>query len=164
MTDKPIKRNIKVHRVNLGQKAQTTLSHPMMQYEEDQAPGRVMGYKIPSWQRPLVWTDAQRLALIENIWRGVDIGTYTYNRMYNSKHDDVLIDGQQRLDAIQRYIEDQFPVYGYLWSELTDVDRRFFDSFHFSCYITEFNREQQLKDHYNMLNFGGTAHTEDQRA
>jgi hypothetical protein len=35
---------------------------------------------------------------------------------------------------------------------------------HFSAYLTQSEDEAYLRGYYNMMNFGGTAHTEDQRA
>ena len=158
-------RKIMVKPVDLGSYLITTISTPMYEYEKENAPGKVMGYVLPSFQRPLIWTEEQNISLIESIWKGVSIGTYTFNRSRDLRNfDNYLLDGQQRLHAIQKYIEDGFKVYGYFWSELTDVDRRFFESFHFCSYITYIQTEQELRDHYNMLNFSGVRHTEDQKA
>lgn len=126
----------------------------------------IMGYFLPPWQRPLVWTQDQKVRLIESLWLGLNIGTYTFNRAkHGSRFDNLLIDGQQRMWALQCYLSDEFPVFGYRWSDVTDVDRRGFEfSRHFHCYITQSEDEQYLRDYYNMMNFGGVAHTEDQRA
>lgn len=126
----------------------------------------IMGFKVPKWQRPLVWTMRQKISLIESIWSGLNIGTYSYNVTPTPEHplDLVLIDGQQRLFAIQEYIEDKFKVHGYLYSEITVFDRRRFGMSHFSCYETHTEDEQYLKDYYNLTNFGGTAHKEEERA
>lgn len=126
----------------------------------------VMGYFLPPWQRPLVWTQEQKVRLIESAWRGLSIGTYTYNRAgLGSPFDNLLLDGQQRLHAIECYLNDEFPVFGYRWSEVTEADRRQWEiSTHFHSYITESEDEAYLRSYYNMMNFGGTPHTEDQRA
>ena len=80
-------------------------------------------------------------------------------------NDGLLIDGQQRLRSLERYLDGEFPVFGYRWSEVTIVDRRFFEmSTIFACYVTETEDEDYLRSYYDMTNFGGTAHTEDQRA
>ena len=56
-------------------------------------------------------------------------------------------------------------MFGYRWSEVTLVDQRFFETgAHFHCYITESEDEAYLKSYYNMMNFGGTAHRESERA
>ena len=104
--------------------------------------------------------------MIESAWRGLSIGTYTFNRAdMGHRFDDLLIDGQQRMNAIQNYLDDRFKVFGFLWSEVTDVDRRMWEmSVHFNSYITETTDEQYLRDYYNLTNFGGTAHKESERA
>ena len=107
------------------------------------------------------------IRLLESAWRGLNIGTYTINQSpnYDGPLDNLLIDGQQRLYALQCYFEDRFPVYGYRWSEVTEVDRRgFLMGRHFSSYITKTEDEQYLRDYYNLMNFGGVAHDEGQRA
>jgi hypothetical protein len=125
----------------------------------------VMGYQLPVWQRPLVWTDVQNSAFVESLWKGIPCGTWTMNRFYDDPAlDDLLIDGQQRMNALERYLDDQFPVAGYHWSEVTKVDGRFFDMIIFPSYITESADEEYLKSYYDLMNFGGTAHTADQRA
>ena len=161
-------------RVRLGNFMQSVMLQPMMQRSRWLSDGKpnphglrvVMGYYLPEWQRGLVWTDAQKIALIESAWRGLSIGTYTFNRAdMGHRFDDLLIDGQQRMNAIQDYLDDRFKVFGFLWSEVTDVDRRMWEmSVHFNSYITETTDEQYLRDYYNLTNFGGTAHKESERA
>ncbi len=128
----------------------------------------VMGYFLPTWQRGLVWTEAQQVRLIESLWLGLNIGTYTFNRPrkpYAGPYDNLLIDGQQRMYALQCYLENKFPVFGCYWQDVTEVDQRGFTlSRHFHCYITDSTDEQYLRDYYNMMNFGGVAHKESERA
>lgn len=161
-------------RVNLGEHVQSVMLSPMHQRDNWIKNGMpnphnlrvVMGYYLPEWQRGLVWTDAQKIALIESAWRGLSIGTYTYNRVtMGHKFDDLLIDGQQRMNAIQDYLDDKFKVFGFLWSDVTETDRRVWGmSIHFNSYITATTDEQYLRDYYNMMNFGGVAHKESERA
>ncbi len=160
----------------LGEHAQSTMSFPMLWYrnakrgnpESENIFGyrEVMGFFLPSWQRGSVWTEGQKIALLESAWKGVNIGTFTYNvAACGSPYDNLLIDGQQRMLALQDYIEDKFPVFGYRYSEVTDVDRRMFEiSTHFSSYRTNSEDEQFLREYYNLMNFGGTAHKDDERA
>ncbi len=125
----------------------------------------VMGYNLPSWQRPFVWTEEQSIKLIESIWLGLNIGTYTFNRSHSSpEYDNLLIDGQQRLKAIQDYLSDGFKVFGYYYSELDRAEQRDFASRHFHCHITNSTDDDYLRGYYDMMNFGGTAHDETQRA
>ena len=126
---------------------------------------RIMGFLVPTWQRPLVWSAEQRVKLVESVWLGIDIGSYTVNINHRDPHyDGLLIDGQQRMWAIQQYMDGVFPVFGYHYADVTATDRRWFDMAHFTRYETNTSDEKYLREYYNLTNFGGTAHTEDQRA
>ena len=162
-------------RVKLGDHYASPMSAPMAQWRLWKERPRevnphglrvVMGYCLPPWQRPLVWTDAQKIAFIESAWRGVSIGTYTYNQAgIGSPYDSLLIDGQQRMSAIEGYLNDEFPVLGWRWSEVTVVDRRVWEmTIHFNSYVTKTEDEDYLRNYYNLMNFGGTAHKEIERA
>lgn len=157
-------------RLELGSHFSSCIGESMLHKEADDEPNpfgfrKVMGYFLPEWQRGIVWSESQNIKLIESLWLGVSIGTYTFNRKWGSKYDNLLIDGQQRLNAIESYLSDDFKVFGYNYSEITKYDkRRFRHSCHFHSYITESDDEQYLRNYYNMMNFGGTAHTESQRA
>lgn len=154
-------------RIDLGRGFESCIGEAMLHWRDFKLLNHdtVMGYIVPLWQRPLVWTSEQNIKLIESMWLGLPIGTYTFNRKWGSKFDNLLIDGQQRMNAIQCYLSDEFSVFGYKWSETTKVDKRFFRSgVRFASYITETNDEEYLKGYYNMMNFGGTAHKESERA
>jgi hypothetical protein len=125
----------------------------------------VMGYNLPTWQRPFVWTEEQSIKLLESVWLGLSIGTYTFNRSHdNPAFDNLLIDGQQRLKAIQDYLSDEFKVFGYYWSELSRPEQLGFKGRHFHSFVTKRDDETYLRSYYDMMNFGGTAHEDSQRA
>lgn len=163
-------------RINLGKQYATSMASPMGRlrdfHEDRYGTGNplglrvVMGYFLPKWQRGLVWTEAQKISFIESAWKGLNLGTYTYNQAaLGSPYDNLLIDGQQRLHAVECYLNDDFPVFGYHWSEVTKIDRRYWEmTVHFGSYVTETENEQYLRDYYNMTNFGGTPHKELERA
>lgn len=157
--------------MQLGEYMASTTATPIFNWRDKDTENvhgyrEVMGYFLPPWQRGLVWTRAQQIRLIESLWLGLNIGTYTFNRAaHGSKFDNLLIDGQQRMWALQCYLSDEFQVFGFLWSEVTQADRRGFEySRHFHCYITKSEDEQYLRDYYNTMNFGGVAHKESERA
>lgn len=129
----------------------------------------IMGFVIPDWQRPLVWTTEQCIRFIESLWTGVPVGTYTTNQdpTYGRgphRTRNLLVDGQQRMWAIQQYLEDVFSVFGLKYSELNVLERRIFGAIKWSGYETNSHDEAFIRDYYNRMNFGGIAHTEDQRA
>jgi len=156
-------------RLDLGDHMASCIGQAVFEWEESKylidGCRSVMGYNLPSWQRPFVWTQSQSIKLIESIWLGLNIGTYTFNRSHDDpKYDNLLIDGQQRLKAIQDYLSCEFKVFGYLWSDLGRSEQRSFESRHFHCFITKSVDDQYLRDYYTVMNFSGVAHTEDQRA
>lgn len=124
---------------------------------------------IPDYQRDLVWTLEQKQNLIKSIFAGTDIGTVYFARQRydeNSKKLEVttfnVIDGQQRLNAINEYVNDGFKVNNLKFSELPQVDKRaFLVNNKCARYVMLFepSREMELDVYYN-LNFGGTRHTE----
>lgn len=157
--------------VRLGDLAQTLIGAAHFHWEnapaERHGRRRIMGYALPPWQRGLVWTDEQNTRFLESAWRGLNLGTYTVNQdpIHEGPLDYLLIDGQQRMNALERYFSNEFPVFGYTWDAVTDVDRRgFLMSRHFASYITNTDDEAYLREYYNLSNFGGTPHDADERA
>lgn len=130
------------------------------------------GHRLPPFQRPAVWTPEQQVRFVESAWLGLHLGTYVVNRYdrwdaaLDKPHrtDRWLIDGQQRLRALDAYWSDAFPVFGHVWSELDKPERRSLGSVTFTQSIVHVGDEAVLRELYNRLNFGGTAHTEEQRA
>lgn len=122
----------------------------------------VMGYFLPPWQRGLVWSTEKKVKLIESLWLGLGIGTFTHNISpnYGSKFDNLLIDGQQRMNAIECYLTNEFPVFGCLYDDLSAVEKRSFAGRHFHSYVTKSDDEDFLKNYYTRLNFGGVSHSE----
>lgn len=58
------------NKVQLGQPRASTMGAPMMQLStwqrEPPSAGRyVMGFRLPEWQRGLVWTKRQKISFIE---------------------------------------------------------------------------------------------------
>lgn len=131
---------------------------------------RVMGFKLPCWQRREKWSDEQCLRFIESIWLGVGLGTYMVNEsIRNPDADQVLLDGQQRLRAIERYIHSDFSMVGedgraYCWNELSDAEQAHFLRIPFPWVRSQYNTDEELKTAYNRHNFGGTPHLECERA
>lgn len=136
----------------------------------------VMGYPLPEFQRPPVWKEEQQASFIESIWLGLSPGSYVVNDFHHGewvKAEDreglhpyfwLLLDGQQRLRAIQAYLEGKFKVLGYHWSDLNELEHRRFGDTQFARVSVYLTTDEQLRDFYNRMNFGGTPHTEEQRA
>lgn len=141
-------------------------------YEPDQK--WLMGHVVPEFQRPVVWSEDQMIRFIESAAMGFHIGTWTYNELDQSFSDVSpfqhrtslwIIDGQQRLTALDRFFDDKFPVFGKFWSEIERPQKlSFLRGTHFSAYQTKISEEAELRRLYDRMNFGGVAHTEEQRA
>jgi len=128
----------------------------------------LMGYILPPFQRPSVWSEAQQIRLVESAILGLGIGSFSYNLCQEGLADNTdfwLIDGQQRLRALDRYWNDEFPVFGLKWSEVEQRDQmRFLAHTMFPATETRIKDERILRELYDRLNFGGTPHTPDQKA
>lgn len=137
----------------------------------------LMGYALPPFQRPLVWETERMEKFIESAALGLHLGTWVYNnagdapmamldgRKVFHETDRWLIDGQQRLAALDRFWNDDFQAFGYYWSDLARGEqRRFLSSTAFGAHETHIYDKDALRELYDRLNFGGIAHTQEQRA
>ena len=128
----------------------------------------LLGHVIPNFQRPLVWTVDQQVKLIDSIWRHIPIGTYAVNfRVAGGLPPalrNILIDGQQRLNAIRAYWDDEIPYHGYYWSQLSDLDQSHFVRVPFPQQRTDSTSVEEVHEYYNAMNFGGTDHKEGEQA
>jgi hypothetical protein len=81
----------------------------------------------PPFQRGLVWTQAQKEALIKTIFDMGSIGTFAFNRLpYCEGKLYEVIDGKQRLNALCEFYEDRWPYNGVYYSELSGNDTSVF--------------------------------------
>ncbi|QCI13058.1 DUF262 domain-containing protein [Pseudomonas putida] len=128
---------------------------------------QLLNLVLPPWQREFVWTEAQQRAFVEGIFLGFNPGFYVINgRDYEGDNDRYmsgwLLDGQQRITSIARFVKDEITVFdGIRYSDLSlGEKRRRFDNVIFPCIELEFQADESLlKELYRRLNFGGTAHT-----
>lgn len=136
---------------------------------------RLLGFAIPPFQRPVVWEEDRMIAFIETLAQKGDPGTYTYHVSDNLAvtpdgkeyypSDMWLIDGQQRLTSISRFFDDHFPVFGLYWSQIDENRQRgLLMGTQFPAYELRNKSEYELREIYDIKNFGGIAHEETQRA
>jgi hypothetical protein len=64
----------------------------------------------PDFQRPPVWSRAQKQLLIDTILRGYDIPKLYWRRLSVKPDKYDVIDGQQRLRAVFEFQQDGFPL------------------------------------------------------
>lgn len=151
-------------RTNLGAALSTTI-HALIAQAEEPERGHdrtVMGFALPSWQRGSVWSREQQIRFVESAWKGLPLGTYTVNRQKSVTTDPalcgILIDGQQRITAIEAYLRGDFPVFGARWSEVHPDDRRAFKMTKFASYEKDFGSDAEMRAYYDLMNFGGVSH------
>jgi hypothetical protein len=88
----------------------------------------------PEYQREYVWSNEDKVKLIESIFNNVTIGLFLFaNLPYqdNAKQYEI-IDGKQRLSALIDFFEDRFSYQGVYYSELSNKDMRQFDNYSIS--------------------------------
>lgn len=148
------------------------------QHEYPWATRFVMGIPLAPWQRDFKWDEGQCQRFISSIWAGVHLGNYVLTEMDllsgvdHVEHvylSNCVIDGQQRLRALELYLTDSFMVPDAagrpaLWSEVGVSDRRRFGRTTFSRGTIRDLDEQALVNLYNTMNYGGTPHEEHERA
>lgn len=136
---------------------------------------RMIGrFPIPYFQRELCWTLEEEQAFIESIYKGFDIGSYMVNRYRHVKHadgsttyvefSDCLIDGQQRINTICRYFNNEFKVCGAYFKDVCKQDQIRFKRHQFTRKEINVFDEATLVEIYNTLNFSGKRHTEADKA
>ena len=135
----------------------------------------VGGYFVPPFQRPLVWTESQKRSLIESVFLGLSIGAVMVTEtreMENGKYlpsADWVIDGQQRMNALEEYMYGDLQVFlgtpaEHRYNDLSPAQKRFFKQTPMGFITIKEANVDALRELYNRLNFSGTNHTEDQKA
>lgn len=129
---------------------------------------------IPKFQRDSVWTLQQKRDLIMSMLREIPIGSFYVNELQSDNYSDssqmeeldtILYDGQQRFLAIKEFLEGEFSleVSGeelYV-GDLSIKDVVKINSTLVSVYTTNISNLDDLIDFYEIINVGGTSHTEE---
>ena len=128
----------------------------------------------PDFQRGHVWTRQQQIAFVGYFLSGgpvppIFIQRYDCVRTGGASYwerPEVVLDGKQRLTAIQAFIEGEIPAQTVdgqtVWAkDFTVVDWRFLSPVQIT--YVDLTREEQLRFYLN-LNRGGTVHTDEEIA
>lgn len=134
-------------------------------------------YYVAPFQRPAVWSLDQARRLNESVHLGISIGSVVVSA--EGRHDsatgkyprtaDWIIDGQQRMRSLQAYMKEGLRIFvdtphEHAFDELERPQQRSFENTTIGYIRLDHCSEEALREMYNRLNFGGVAHTEDQRA
>lgn len=138
---------------------------------------RLLNLVVPPWQRQEVWTIEQKTKFIEGIFLGLGTGYYVTNGAdwmdtpgggcQSAPMSGWLLDGQQRLSSIRDFLSDALPIFdGLVYSSLdrSTALKRFLRHPFPRFELDYTNDEQKLRCLYERLNFGGTAHTAQDRS
>jgi len=81
------------------------------------------------YQRDHVWTEDDKIALIDSIFNNIEIGKFMFVQRNFSVEGKLyeIIDGKQRLTALCDFYEDRFKYKGQYFSELHPLDKHAFD-------------------------------------
>lgn len=137
----------------------------------------VMGLPLAPWQRGFVWSEEQSRRFITSAWTGFPLGAYMLTQAEVQQGakirylhlSNAVLDGQQRLHALELYLTDQLAVPDAagrltLWSELDPPEQRWFKNRVFERSTTPLADEPTLRETYDLLNFGGVPHLESEGA
>lgn len=125
------------------------------------APGeRALGrFILPPFQRPPVWTQDQKEALIESIYIGMPIGAIVWNQTrFDAPTDRWLLDGQQRVTAILGFLAGEVAVRGHRYPDLPEIDQRHFRRIGIPVVETSIDSPVLCREVYERLVYGGTPH------
>lgn len=101
----------------------------------------------PDYQRDYVWTHEDKEALIDSIFKHVDIGKFLFNYLYDdTTYGYEIIDGKQRLSTLVEFYENKFPYKDVYYNELSHTDRQYFRNYNI-CYadLRDADRQQVLE-------------------
>lgn len=146
--------------------------HMAHEREEDSGAPTLFGYQVPDFQRPNDrWSREQQVRFIESMYLGANIGAFMVNlpATVHRELDNLLLDGLQRLTALKAYFRGEFGVVGEdgverRWPDLDDRDQAHLLRITFPMIQTRYTSREHAIEAYERHNFGGTPHTEQDRA
>lgn len=126
------------------------------------ADGNVPLVLDPPYQRGFVWTLEQQIAYLEFQIKGgmggKDIFWNAPGWHHGEEGDIELVDGKQRLNAVQGFIANKIPVFGRLLSEFKDQPDPIRHRFKF--HVNDLTDPVEVVQWYLDMNTGGSIHTE----
>ena len=110
----------------------------------------------PDYQRDLVWTEEDKVALIDSIFNNIDIGKFCLvHNDYTQEYLYEIIDGKQRLNAICEFYENRFPYKGKYYNDLSNMDKHWFENFTISQANVDSSNRKQILRYFLLLNDTG---------
>jgi hypothetical protein len=119
----------------------------------------------PDYQREHVWSEEQKVDLIDSIFKNIEIGKFTIiRRKFSEELDNYyeVLDGKQRIQAILDFYECRFKYKGLTYNDLNWIDRNHFTNYSVSWAETEPLTDKQKYRYFLKLNKCGVPMSKDQ--
>lgn len=99
----------------------------------------------PSYQCQYVWSQDDKVKLIDSIFNNISIGLFVFAKMPFESDAKAyeIIDGKQRLTALVEFHEDRFQYKGYFYSELSARDKSHFENYDISMDVLNKPNEKE---------------------
>ena len=118
----------------------------------------------PDYQRGNVWTNEQKVALIDSIFKNIDIGKFTIIKRPWGDNPNVpmtpklyeMLDGKQRITALFEFYTGRFKYKGLYFYELHPRDRNHFRNYVISWAECSPLTDEQKYRYFLKLNTGGS--------
>ncbi len=129
----------------------------------------------PDYQRPAVWTRAQKRLLVDTILRNYDIPKLYWRRTSRKPDKYDVVDGQQRLRAVWEFTGgkfslpktadpiDGYPVAGMKYEQLPDELRIRFDIYPLDVVLVEDADEDEVREMFLRLQNGTSLRAQEKR-
>ncbi len=99
----------------------------------------------PEYQRDYVWSEEDKVALIDSIFNNIEIGKFAFiKRDYSQEVYLEILDGKQRLTALREFYENCFKYKGLTFDELNNRDKWHFLNFSITYFETEEPEDRRL--------------------
>jgi uncharacterized protein with ParB-like and HNH nuclease domain len=120
----------------------------------------------PSYQRGYVWDMSDQIALIDSVFKNIDIGKFVFIKLPYS--DDgywyEILDGKQRVHALANFYENRFSYNGLFYNDLGRIEKSHFKNYPISYAQLENLTEQQKLRYFLTLNRTGKVMSSDHLA
>lgn len=116
----------------------------------------------PDFQRGYVWTKKQKIAFVEWGLQGGESGMNIYTNHphwmdFTNKGEFVLLDGKQRISAVQDFLGNKIKVFGHYYNEYED--KVYYGTPHFLFNVLTLKTRKDILEWYITFNSGGTVHS-----
>lgn len=119
-------------------------------------------YDIPEWQRQKVWSRAKKQNLIDSILRGWRLPKFYFLRLSDKAGTFEVVDGQQRLNAIFEFYDNELPLAdpsakefgGHYYEDLPDNVSDAYDDFEIQYDLIDEASDEDVKQFFQRLQDG----------